>query len=79
MAPLSRDDGVAGVYGRQLPHDDASPPERFFLDFLYGPKPREQHLDPGRRAQLRGDSLLERELGDYRGPSGRRFRSPRTS
>ena len=28
---------VAGAYGRQLPHSDARPPERFFLDFLYGP------------------------------------------
>ncbi len=28
---------VAGAYGRQLPHPDARPPERFFLDFMYGP------------------------------------------
>jgi rhamnosyltransferase len=41
-APLRDDDEVAGAYGRQIPHDDASPPERFFLDFLYGPEPREQ-------------------------------------
>ncbi|HET8743758.1 MAG TPA: glycosyltransferase [Gaiella sp.] len=33
---------VAGAYGRQLPHHDARPPERFFLDFLYGPEPRIQ-------------------------------------
>jgi rhamnosyltransferase len=32
----------AGVYGRQIPHDDATPPERFFLDFLYGPEARIQ-------------------------------------
>jgi rhamnosyltransferase len=38
---------VAGAYGRQLPHPDARPPERFFLDFLYGPKPRVQRLDDG--------------------------------
>ena len=31
---------VAGAYGRQLPHPDARPPERFFLDFMYGPEPR---------------------------------------
>jgi rhamnosyltransferase len=37
---------VAGAYGRQLPHPDARPPERFFLDFLYGPEPRLQRLDP---------------------------------
>ena len=33
---------VSGAYGRQLPHHDARPPERFFLDFLYGPEPRIQ-------------------------------------
>jgi rhamnosyltransferase len=45
-APL-RDDELAGVYGRQIPHEDASPPERFFLDFLYGPDPRVQRAaDP---------------------------------
>jgi rhamnosyltransferase len=35
---------VAGAYGRQLPHGDARPPERFFLNFLYGPQPRVQRL-----------------------------------
>jgi rhamnosyltransferase len=43
-APLERDDTVAGVYGRQLPHEDARPPERYFLDFLYGPDARVQRL-----------------------------------
>jgi rhamnosyltransferase len=33
---------VAGVYGRQIAHLDASPPERYFLDFLYGTTPRVQ-------------------------------------
>jgi GT2 family glycosyltransferase len=42
-APLESDE-IAGVYGRQLPHRDASPPERYFLDFLYGPEPRRQTL-----------------------------------
>jgi len=37
---------VAGAYGRQLPHPDARPPERFFLDFMYGPGSRVQRLDP---------------------------------
>ena len=37
-------DGVAGAYGRQLPHEDASPPERFFLEFMYGPTARIQRL-----------------------------------
>jgi rhamnosyltransferase len=43
VAPLSTP-GVAGVYGRQLPHENARPPERYFLDFLYGPEPRLQGL-----------------------------------
>jgi rhamnosyltransferase len=42
---LSGDAGrIAGAYGRQLPHDDATPPERYFLDFLYGPEARVQRL-----------------------------------
>jgi len=44
---LAEGDGVAGAYGRQLPHDDATPPERYFLDFLYGPEARIQRLDAG--------------------------------
>ena len=39
--------GVAGAYGRQLPHPDARPPEQFFLDFLYGAAPRVQRLEAG--------------------------------
>jgi rhamnosyltransferase len=47
VGPLAREN-VAGSYGRQLPHEDASPPERYFLDFLYGPTSRVQRLDgPG--------------------------------
>ncbi len=45
IGPLRSDDRVAGVYGRQLPHEGASPPEVYFLDFLYGPVPRRQHVD----------------------------------
>jgi rhamnosyltransferase len=41
-APLRQDSAVAGVYGRQLAHHDASPPEIYFLDFLYGPNARRQ-------------------------------------
>lgn len=42
-APLrSAEAGVAGVYGRQIAHHDATPPERYFLDFLYGATPRLQ-------------------------------------
>ncbi len=45
VASLESGVRFAGVYGRQLPHDDATPPERYFLDFLYGPAPRVQRLD----------------------------------
>lgn len=45
VAPLADGEDVAGAYGRQLPHDDASPPEQYFLDFLYGPEPRIQRLE----------------------------------
>jgi rhamnosyltransferase len=42
-APLrAREPGLGGVYGRQLAHVDAPPPERYFLDFLYGPESRLQ-------------------------------------
>src|SRR4029077_9647890 len=41
-APLRRDSAVAGVYGRQLAHEEATPPERSSLDFLYGGEPRRQ-------------------------------------
>jgi rhamnosyltransferase len=37
-------DRVVGAYGRQLPHEDATPPEQFFLDFMYGASPRTQRL-----------------------------------
>jgi rhamnosyltransferase len=40
-APLGQA-GVGGVYGRQMAHADAAPPERYFLDFLYGPNARVQ-------------------------------------
>jgi rhamnosyltransferase len=38
--------GIAGVYGRQLAHHHARPPEVYFLDFLYGPTSRTQRLVP---------------------------------
>jgi rhamnosyltransferase len=47
-APFRNDHSLAGAYGRQLPHDDATPPERYFLDFLYGQKPRVQRLEHGK-------------------------------
>ena len=47
VAPLvaAGESALGGTYGRQLPHEDATPPERYFLDFLYGPEPRVQRLD----------------------------------
>lgn len=44
IAALHSRGDLAGAYGRQLPHHDARPPERYFLDFLYGPRPRVQRL-----------------------------------
>ena len=46
IAPFRDDDTIAGVYGRQLPHEDARPPERYFLDFVYGLDRRLQRLEP---------------------------------
>ena len=45
LAPLATDERVAGVYGRQLAREEAVPPERYFLDYLYGPALRTQGLD----------------------------------
>jgi rhamnosyltransferase len=42
VGPLREGRDIAGVYGRQLPHADARPPERYFLDFLYGSGARRQ-------------------------------------
>ena len=42
VRPLREDPSLAGTYGRQIAHDHAKPPERFFLDFLYGPDARVQ-------------------------------------
>jgi rhamnosyltransferase len=57
LARLSRalrsGDDLAGAYGRQLPHEDASPPECFFLDFLYGPEPRVQRASGPDELSLR--------------------------
>lgn len=41
VAPLA-EPGVGGAYGRQLPNLDATPPEAYFLNFLYGAEPRRQ-------------------------------------
>ncbi len=48
VKPLHEEPNVAGVYGRQLPHAGARPPEVYFLDFLYGPtRRRQQAADVG--------------------------------
>jgi rhamnosyltransferase len=54
--PLREDPDVAGVYGGQLPHPGARPPERYFLAFLYGPAPRRQRA--GRVEELSMDTTL---------------------
>ncbi len=41
-ASLHADETIAGAYGRQIARGDAAPPERYFLDFLYGPESRLQ-------------------------------------
>lgn len=55
VAPLD-DPGVAGVYGRQVAHEGAKPPEQFFLDYLYGPTARVQ------RAASAGELSMETTL-----------------
>jgi rhamnosyltransferase len=42
IAPLAQDGSLAGAYGRQIAHAEATPPERFFMDFLYGERARTQ-------------------------------------
>jgi rhamnosyltransferase len=54
--PLREDPDVAGVYGGQLPHPTASPPERYFLGFLYGQTPRRQRA--ARREELSMETTL---------------------
>ena len=67
-APLESDETLAGVYGRQVPHDEATPPERFFLDFIYGPQPRDQRVAREAALSLRTtmfsnvNSAIRREL-----------------
>jgi len=56
VAPLRDDADIAGVYGRQLPHEGAPPPEEFFLDFLYGPLSRTQRA--AGREELTMESTL---------------------
>jgi rhamnosyltransferase len=55
VAPL-RDPAVGGVYGRQVAHEGAKPPEEFFLDYLYGPAARVQ------RAASEGELSMETTL-----------------
>jgi rhamnosyltransferase len=50
-APLE-DPEVAGVYGRQVAHEGAKPPERFFMDFLYGTRARIQRAASERELSM---------------------------
>jgi rhamnosyltransferase len=45
VEPLRDDATLAGVYGRQLAHEGAKPPEVYFLDFLYGSMGRRQEIN----------------------------------
>ena len=72
------DDRVAGAYGRQLAHHHATPPEVYFLDFLYGPASRTQRLADGGGRVDGDDAVLERQRGDPRASCSRATRSPRT-
>jgi len=56
VAPLAEDPGLGGVYGRQVPHHGARPPEEYFLGFLYGPEPRDQWI--GDPSQLSMETTL---------------------
>ncbi|MGZ4316175.1 MAG: glycosyltransferase family 2 protein [Gaiellaceae bacterium] len=56
VAPLGEDDSIAAVYGRQRPFEDVAPPERYFLDFLYGPRARTQRANGS--ADLSMDTTL---------------------
>ena len=66
--PLRRDPTIAGVYGRQIPHPDAKPPERFFLEFLYGPHPKLQRAATRDELSMQttlfsnANSVIRREL-----------------
>ena len=42
---------VAGVYGRQVPKEDASPMERFFIEHTYPLERKVQHLKPGEKTR----------------------------
>ena len=43
------DPGVAGVYGRQIPKENASPMEEFFIKYTYPPIRKEYYLKPGKK------------------------------
>ena len=64
---------LAGVYGRQLAHPEASPAERFFLDYLYGPEPRLQ-VAPGREQISMETSLFSNANSAIRREIWDRFR-----
>jgi rhamnosyltransferase len=68
VGPLRADPSLAGVYGRQVAHEVAHPPERFFMDFLYGPGARLQRADGRGELSMRttlfsnANAAIRREL-----------------
>ena len=52
VAPFAESPEIAGVYGRQVPHDDASPPERYFLEFMYGAQPHTARVSDPREISI---------------------------
>ena len=78
VAPL-RSSGVAGVYGRHVALDSASPPERYLLGLHVRAGAPDAASPRSYGAELRDDPLLERELRDPARASPRASRSPTTS
>ena len=78
VAPLRDRNEVAGVYGRQLPHDEAIPSERYFLDFLYGPELAHAASRRSRTPQLSRDAVLQRQLRSAARPCSSATRWPPT-
>lgn len=60
-APLRDGSGIVAAYSRQVPREDAVPPERYFLGFLYGQEPRIQRA-PG-ASDLSMDTTLFSNCG----------------
>jgi rhamnosyltransferase len=68
VAPFAGDETVAGVYGRQVPQDHATPSEQYFLQFVYGSDPRDQFINGSHELTMEttlfsnANSAMPREL-----------------